>query len=219
MKRTRGRKPFDASRSRWPSRAARILAAALFSMSLGADCEGNILSDPTFRDWCGDGLCKWRTDSGAIQRVSTWNANDLGVSLLDGAQISQPTEESEATCILFTTVANIDPKADVTLSVDFDDDGTVERSLPLGASQWHQVRLEITAPPAYAGIRFAIRKKGTGTAILAEMRVQSVTGCTGPAPVLRDLVSGQRCASDNECDSGVCSDGSSLPGADGGRCF
>jgi hypothetical protein len=201
------------------SRAVRVLAAGFLFSSLGADCEGNIVSDPTFRDWCDHDLCKWHTDTGAVERVPTWNANDFGVSLLDGTQISQPTDESEATCLLFTTVANIDPTAEVMLLVDFDADGTVERALPLGATQWHQVRLEITAPPSYAGIRFAIRKEGKGTAVLAELRVQSATGCTGPAPVLHDLVSGQPCSGDLECDSGVCSDGSSLAGPDGGRCL
>jgi hypothetical protein len=210
------------------SRSARVIAAAFFASSLGADCEGNVLSDPTFRDWCGDALCKWTTDSGTIQRVPTWNANDFGVSLVDsGTQISQVPDEVDATCLLFTTVANIDPAAQVMLSVDFDADGTVETLLPLGATAWHRIQLEITAPAAYRGIRFALRKDGAGAAVLAEMRVQSTTGCTGAAPILHDLATGQPCVGGPECESGVCSDASDVPSdasadasvAPGARCL
>jgi hypothetical protein len=191
---------------------AGALAGGLWWMLLGADCEGNVVADPTFRDWCGERLCAWRTDEGAISRVPTWNANDFGVSLLEApTQISQDTSEASATCLLFTTVANIDASAEVTLAVDFDIDGKVERQLSLGATRWHRVELEITAPAAYKGIRFSIRKDGTGTAVVAEMRVRSTTGCTGPAPVLHDLVLGQTCASDGECESGVCGDVSGFP--------
>lgn len=187
--------------------AAPTLLAAFCFTTLGADCEGNIVSDPTFRDWCNGELCAWHTDNGAIARVPTWNANDFGVSFVDPkTQISQDTDEMSASCILFTSVANIDPSAEMSVLVDFDIDGTVEREVPIGAARWHRVEIEITAPLAYKGIRFTIRKNGNGTAILAEMRVQATTGCTGPAPVLTALVLGEACGTDAECESGVCGD-------------
>ena len=140
------------------------------------------MQDPTFRDWCGDSLCDWTLDSGRIQRVPTWNADDFGVSFLDpGTQISQVTSESQATCLLFKTVADIDPAAQMTLLVDFDNDGHIDFQAPLGATDWHEVQAEISAPPQYTGITFHVRKEGTGTAVLAEMQVLSTTGCA-PAP-------------------------------------
>jgi hypothetical protein len=187
-------------------RAVVLLAAAVGVTSLGDDCDGDIVSDPTFRDWCGASLCSWTLDVGKIAPVPTWSADDLGVSFLDTpTQISQVTSESAATCILFTTVADIDPSAQMTLLVDFDNDGTIDFTAPLGATQWEKVQSEITAPAAYSGITFHIRKEGTGTAILAEMRIQSTTGCTGTAPALTKVPLGDPCQSDGECASGVCS--------------
>jgi hypothetical protein len=185
-----------------------LLLVALSFATMGADCAGDVVRDPTFRDWCGNQLCSWITDAGAIQRVPTWNVNDLGVSFVDqGTQISQQTNETEARCLLFTTVANIDASADMKLLVDFDLDGKIDDVLPLGASQWHKVEIEMTTPAAYDGIGFILRKDGDGTAILAEMRVRSITGCSGPPPSRMDLGLGQACTDDSECESQVCGDG------------
>ncbi len=182
-----------------------LFAAATGITSLGDDCEGDIVNDPTFRDWCGTSLCSWTVDVGQIAPVPTWNADDLGVSFVASpTQISQVTSESDATCILFTTVADIDPNAQMTLLVDFDNDGTIDFTAPLGATEWEKVQSEITAPAGYNGITFHIRKEGKGTAILAEMRIQSTTGCTAPAVTLTNVALGDACQSDSECSSGVC---------------
>ena len=199
-------------------RAALLVVAGASLAALGGDCEGNIVQDPTFRDWCGSSLCAWQLDSGRIQRVPTWNADDFGVSFLDqGTEISQVTQEDAATCLLFTTVADIDPSAQMTILVDFDNDGVVDFQAPLGATDWHQVQAEITAPPVYHGITFRLKKEGTGTAVLAEMQIQSTTGCTAPAAVVppatargclcdeRRLPEGLVCTSGNLC--AQCDDG------------
>lgn len=169
------------------SRGALLVAIAAAFAAIGADCDGDVLTDPTFRDWCSDGgaetLCSWTVDSGSIQRVPTWNENDFGVSFTTtGTQISQVTGENQAACLLFTTVADIDPSAQMSIAVDFDNDGTIDFQAPLGASDWHKVQAEIPTPPEYDGITFHIRKGGTGAAVLAEMRVVSTTGCT-PLPI------------------------------------
>ncbi len=180
--------------------AGLVLAAS----ALGADCQGNIVQDPAFRDWCGASLCSWQTDSGRIQRVPTWDANDFGVAFLDpGTQISQVTEEDQATCILFTSVGDIDPTAEMTLSVDFDNDGTVDYTAPLGAVTWNKVQTEISAPAAYHGITFYVKKSGTGTAILAEMAITSTTGCTAPPVSLPPLRMGEGCSSTTQCAEGL----------------
>lgn len=176
-------------------------------VTLGGDCEGDIVQDPTFRDWCGDSLCAWTLDAGQIAPAPTWNQNDLGVSFVQqGTKISQATTESSATCILFTSVADLDPSADLVLGVDFNSDGSFEYWNALGATRWEQVQTEITAPAAYQGITFVLQKKGTGTAILAEMRVQSSSDCTAP-PVTIDAGSlqlGEKCAENSDCASGIC---------------
>jgi len=186
-----------------PSRIA-VAAVVLFAgASLGDDCEGDIVQDPTFRDWCGASLCSWKTDFGRIQRVPTWTQEDFGVSFLDngsqGTEISQVTEENQATCILFTSVGNIDPTAEMTVSVDFNNDGSIDYTGTLGSATWQTVQTEITAPPRYQGITFYVKKNGTGTAILAEMAIQSRSGCTAAAPKIGNLRLGEACSSTAEC--------------------
>lgn len=190
-------------------RAALLVVAGASLAALGADCEGNVVQDPTFRDWCGSSLCAWQLDSGRIQRVPTWNPGDFGVSFLDeGTEISQVTQEDAATCLLFTTVADIDPSAQMTILVDFDNDGVVDFQAPLGATDWHQVQAEISAPPVYRGITFRLKKEGTGTAVLAEMQVQSTTGCTAPAAVVPPQPLAGVCATSADCQKGlVCTSG------------
>ena len=145
------------------SRAALLLAAAAALTALGADCEGNVVQDPTFRDWCGNSLCALTLDSGRIQRVPTWNPDDFGVAFLDkGTQISQVTQEKQAECLLFTTVADIDPAAQMTLLVDFNNDGVIDFTGPLGATDWHQVQAEISAPLCTAASRFTFEKRVPG---------------------------------------------------------
>jgi hypothetical protein len=132
------------------------------------------------------------------------------VSFLDkGAQISQVTTESStsdsnAGCILFTSVANVDPTAQFTLEVDFDDDGTIDYVWTVPATQWQRVQVQITAPPAYDGIRFILTKGGTGNAVLAEMRAQTTTGCTAAPVPMPALSLGEPCTSDGDCSSGIC---------------
>jgi hypothetical protein len=187
-------------------RAASALILAFGMATLGGDCEGDIVQDPTFRDWCGSSLCAWHIDGGTIVPAPTWNQNDLGVSFLDqGTQISQVTTEASAQCITFTSVADLDPLADMTLAVDFDSDGSFEYSAPLASAQWQKVETEITAPAAYQGITFVLKKGGTGTAVLAELRIQSSSGCTA-APVTIDagvLQFGEKCSDSTECAAGL----------------
>jgi hypothetical protein len=190
------------------SRTLLAATAAIAMATLGGDCDGDVVDDPTFRDWCGSTLCAWSLDSGHIAQVPTWSATDLGVAFLDqNTEISQSTTESSATCLLFTTTADLDPSAQMELLVDFNSDGTTDATEPLGATDWHRVQAEIPTPPFYAGITFRLKKLGAAgaTAVLAEMRVQSTTGCARSIPP-RSLLLGESCASGNDCVSDVCDD-------------
>ncbi|MGD0526962.1 MAG: hypothetical protein ABSE49_17590 [Polyangiaceae bacterium] len=188
------------------TRASLAVVSAFGLVTLGGDCDGDIVQDPTFRDWCGDSLCAWHLDAGVVKPVPTWNEDDLGVGFVDTpTEISQATTESSATCVLFTSVADIDPAADMTIAVDFNSDGSFEFTGPIGATQWQRVQTEITAPAAYQGITFVLRKSGSGTAVLAEMRIQSTTGCTAPAAAIDagTLAFGEKCADSSECATGL----------------
>jgi hypothetical protein len=193
-------------RSSLKSRASLAITCVLGASMLGGDCDGDVAQDPTFRDWCGGSLCAWSLDAGRIEAVPTWNANDLGVSFVETpTQISQATTESSAKCLLFTSVAKIDPLAQMSIAVDFDNDGSIEYTATLASTDWQRVQTMITAPRAYQGITFTLRKAGTGAAVLAEMRIQSTTGCTAPAPAIApgSLVMGEKCAESSECAAGL----------------
>jgi len=172
--------------------------------SLGGDCEGDVVRDPTFRDWCGDSLCAWRLDAGHIRKAATWHPEDFGVEFLDTpTRISQPSDTSSH-CLLFTTVADVDASAQASIIADFDDDGTNDVTLPIAATTWHKVEVLISAPKAYSGVRFTIEKAGSGHAVLAEMRIQTSDKCAGDGPKLHDLPLGATCAADDECGSHSC---------------
>jgi hypothetical protein len=189
---------------KWIGQNRALLGLLSLGLSLlGGDCDGDIVQDPTFRDWCGDSLCAWTLEAGKVLRVPTWNVDDLGVSFASTpTRISQATTESSAACILFTSVANVDPAADMTLSVDFNSDGSFESTTPISGS-WQNIQTEITAPAAYQGITFVLAKAGSGTAVLAEMRVQSTTGCTAPAVATRSLGFGEKCSTSADCAEGL----------------
>ena len=58
-----------------------ILAGASFFLLTGYEggCgEPPILDNNGFDLWCGDELCHWSTDKGAVERVPTWHSGDVG---------------------------------------------------------------------------------------------------------------------------------------------
>ena len=91
----------------------------------------------------------------------------------------------------------------MSLLVDFNGDGSIDFTAPLGATYWHEVKAEITAPKLYRGIRFSVRKEGSGNAVLAEMRVEAMMGCTAPPVTLKDLAIGESCTDTTECGAGT----------------
>src|SRR5262249_24113320 len=82
-------------------------------------------------------------------------------------------------------------------------DGTLDFTAPLGTARWTKIETEITAPRAYRGITFHITKSGTGTAVLAQLRVQASMGCTGAPLALHDLPLGDAGGETSECAAGL----------------
>ena len=184
-------------------------ALALLAAALAVGCD-DVVEDATFRLWCGESLCAWKTEVGSIRRAPTWHKKDFGVELLETpTAISQEVDKSPR-CLEFTTVADVDPAAQVTVAVDFNRDGTIDYEQPIAETGWRESKTQVTAPPVYDGIRFVITKKGAGRAVLAQMRVQSRDACTAPPVTLSDLPLGAPCflgGGGAECRSGVCCDG------------
>jgi hypothetical protein len=194
----------------------------LLSTLLYAGCSPGDLENPYFDEWCGELPCGWQLDVGAVARVSTWHEKDYGAELVGApAQLSQ---RGIATydCLRIELVARGDSDASLLVSVDFEDDGSIDYDLPIptAASDWQRHTFDLRIPLGYGVARYALRKTGLGRAVVGKLSARAAWGCTGERLALR---AGATCSSDLGCKSGRCHDGSCggcAPGmcAEGERC-
>lgn len=196
-----------------------LFILAIITQVGATDC-GQVIRDSTFDLWCGEELCAWKVTRGDIKRIPTWNEGDSGVELVGSdAAIQQltPVNHGDGTCIKFHLVANIGDKAEAFLDIDVQGDGTVERSERIPTAHWKPVSYTIAITPPFDGVRFEIRKGGTGTAQLANIGAQTIdkAECEGisaldPGP----RRAGSACSEASQCDSGLCiASPTLLPGA------
>src|SRR5437660_8478969 len=107
-----------------------VLAVVALSQVGATDC-GQVLRDPGFDLWCGKALCAWTVERGTVAKVPTWNEGDPGVSFVGTdvaiAQLAPVNGgDSNAGCIEFDLIANVDENAELELDVDVNGDGSVE---------------------------------------------------------------------------------------------
>ncbi len=184
--------------------ASAATCLAFFVLLRGESCGQPVLQDPTFRLWCGDELCAWKTEAGSVRKAPTWHDADTGVEFVGvPARIVQNTP-SNAQCLRFTSVADVSPSAQMILSIDWDLDGTPDYTYPVPSVSFRQVQADFILPP-HEGMRVVLEKKGPGNAVLAEIRLQllSASECaSAPAPLPRTkLPLGARASSGAECAS------------------
>lgn len=192
-----------------------ISFAALFALS-GYNCN-DVLQDPGFDLWCGDSLCAWELESGAIEQVPTWHGSDSGVSMLGDEVAFSQYADQHVSCLRFELIADVEETAEVTLQLDLDNDGAIEHEQRIPTSNWEQLSYLIDMPTTYRGILFRLHKRGSGRAILAEVAAlsESSSECEG-APKIESLDGGW-CNEASDCVSGICSQ-SSLFAAVCGMC-
>jgi hypothetical protein len=196
-----------------------VLAAG---SQLGAtDCDGGITRDPGFDLWCGDALCAWKLERGAIRRAPTWHPDDAGVELVEpDTAIEQftPATSRDGTCIRFDLIADVAEDAQAELAIDIYGDGSIERAFPIPTASWKPISFRFALAAPYTGVRFEIAKQGPGRAVVARMRAFVIDeGCAGipaltggPAPL------GALCKDNRECASALCA-AVEFP-SDHGRC-
>ena len=142
-----------------------------------SSCDDDLLHDPGFDMWCGDELCAWTVEYGAIEKVATWHELDEG-ALLHGPRTSitqyADITDMDADCIYFSLLADAGDDATLILELDFLGDGTIEYSHEIPADDWESVGYHITPPEHYRGVRFHVRMEGTGRAVIAQVRAQEV---------------------------------------------
>ncbi|NMB76072.1 MAG: hypothetical protein GYA21_13205 [Myxococcales bacterium] len=183
--------------------ATALMACGLVAGGWGS-CEPSLNQDPSFDLWCGESLCAWRTDAGAVRRVPTWHERDYGVELVgDPAGISQLIGE-RVRCFRFETLAEVEGDASVVLGMDFEDDGTEEYFAPVPGNDWAAVMYTVRTPTWYTKVRFSLRKTGPGRARLAHLRISDPGDCSGAPLPLEGRPLGATCERDGQCASGVC---------------
>lgn len=178
---------------------------------LASGCD-DVISDPNFHTWCGAELCSWKLESGHIQRAPTWHPKDYGVELLDSTEGDHVTAISQVVvkkprCLEFSTVADVLAEAQVSIQLDFNNDGVVDYEQPIAETGFREQKNLVTAPVDYDTVRFIIAKKGHGRAVLAQMFVKSTSNCTGEPLVLKAQPLGIACQHDDACTSAVCCEG------------
>lgn len=177
-----------------------LLWAALISLIA---C-GDLIADPSFDLWCGKRLCKPWEATGDITRVKTWHKNDYGVSLAKGAVLSQLSSHDPVDCIAFEVIADVSASADVWLEMDFLDDGSSEYAQLVPESHFAKLRYLVKAPTWYDKLRFILRKRGTGRAVLAQIRATESDECAGDPLPLLDRPLGATCDSTDQCNENIC---------------
>jgi len=184
-----------------------LIAVALIFLR-GNGCERHLLENPGFDLWCGDSLCDWEVE-GEIARVPTWHQEDPGVALVgEDVTLHQLANlaDGRAECFHFDLLIDKPDDAEVVLELDFQDDGIAEYSHPIPSYDWRPVDYKITAPTWYDSVRFILRKRGPGRAVLARILVTAGSSCIGDPLPLTDRPLGAECEADDECASDACID-------------
>lgn len=183
------------------------LATSSFLLLTGYNACDPVIENNGFDLWCGDELCTWELEKGAIERVPTWHTGDYGVDFVgDAVAISQlrDIDSNDIDCLRFDLVARAEETATMTLELDFYDDGVIDVVKQIPTSDFAKVSYLVRMPAVYQGIRFRVAKTGTGRAVLAQIYAESASGCTDPAPVLGARPLGAWCDGALDCTSSVC---------------
>lgn len=98
-------------------------------------------------------------------------------------------------------IANVDPSAQVTLTLSANNNGPTA-TRPIASAGWQPLHFQIAIEGIYDGILFAIAKQGSGTAVLAQLNAQIGSDC-GDVPVVQanPALGMTPCTTDTECGS------------------
>lgn len=163
-------------------------------MTLGALAALALLfggcGEPVFEfgllNWCGDSLCGWEIESGAIERAGTWHPDDPSASLVgEPASLSRtvPAVLLARGCLRFVSLVAVEDGAELWIEFDFDDDGTVEFARTLDGPDWDPLYFTVNTPVAFSMLRVRLVKYGSAGAAVARIDVDAVLdpdACVGP---------------------------------------
>lgn len=194
------------ARGLWLHTAIAFGVACLWACAADPD---DLIENWSFDAWCGADLCDWTTEQAGIERTHSWHRKDAAVSFVaTGARISQLLPRAPERCFLFDTMADVDPRSNLKLLLDFNADGVADSEHHLAAVSWTRVPIIIATPVEYENVRFILQKQGVGRAVLAQLRAVPTDDCD-PTPL--KLEDHSRCTLDAVCGSGRCAEGTCAP--------
>lgn len=146
------------------------LMTTLLALSLAA-CDEDLIKNPSFDRWCGDALCDWETVQGKVEQTSTWHKKDYAIDFVETpTEITQLVKSSGGYgCIRFDLIADVDPRAELKLLVDFGDNGENIITQLVPSVRWESTSFYIHEPSSYKSVRYTLLKSGEGKAVLAQL--------------------------------------------------
>lgn len=157
---------------RWRNGMTMMFGLGCFFLCSAQDCHNHLIDDNGFDLWCGEDLCAWEVERGDIAQVATWHEADPGVALVgDDVAITQlsPEQGFGVDCVQLDVVADIDADTQVSLEMDFEDDGDTDAVRVFPASRWEPIEYIEHASEPFHRVRFRIHKKGPGRAAFAQI--------------------------------------------------
>lgn len=147
-----------------------LVAASSFG---AAACETDVVDDTGFQLWCGESLCSWVVEEGEIGKVSTWHEHDYGVALVGSPVLLSQSAQRGACAVRIEVTSEIDEAATVSVEIDGDGDGVVDRSVVVPSSDGYTSRAwEVGVDLTHEGTIY-LRKSGEGHAVIARLRVSA----------------------------------------------
>ena len=144
-------------------------------MTMGGYCESDVIDDAGFQFWCGDELCAWEREGGAVRKVPTWHEHDYAVELVGAPVVlSQQASRAYAGCVRLELIADVEESAMLSLEVDNGGDGSADWQVQVAGEGFRSMAWELRGRFAPGGDSiFTLRKLGEGRAVIAQLRASS----------------------------------------------
>ncbi|MGB8224684.1 MAG: hypothetical protein WCF10_18990 [Polyangiales bacterium] len=157
------------------NRMTLLVLVPLFLVTMGNYCGPDIIDDAGFQFWCGDQLCAWTLEEGAVRKVTTWHEHDYAVELVGAPVIlSQRATESSPSCVRIEIIADAEESAMLSIAIDVDGNGLNDWGARIFGEGFQSMAWELRGDIApHAGSIFTLTKKGEGRAVVAQLRASS----------------------------------------------
>jgi hypothetical protein len=149
-----------------------ILLGVVLACGGFGTCSGTLNDDHGFNLWCGEELCAWELEAGAIERIATWHERDSAAELVGPfVVLSQRFDLAGETCIGLEILADVDAGVAVGFEADFDDDGSIDwaDTMPATGDDWFGLQKTIPVPYPSSSVRLRVTKTNDGHAAIAQL--------------------------------------------------